>query len=170
MSEPATRVIGLGNPLEGDDGLGLLALARLADRFAFDPPVAFVDGGTWGLALLPEIEGAERVLFLDAIRAGAAPGTLLALEGDAPPRRLSAKLSPHQIDLCEVLALAALRGSVPRHLLALGLEPAMLEFGAPLSPALAERLDDLVERAREELEAWGHRATPREPTGRAARD
>ena len=66
-----TVVIGLGSPLMGDDGLGLLALETLRNDRAFDPPPLLVDWGTWGMNLLPIIESAQRLLLVDAIRAGA---------------------------------------------------------------------------------------------------
>ena len=77
-----TVVIGLGSPLMGDDGLGLHALEALSRSRAFDPEPLFVDGGTWGMNLLPIIESAERLLLVDAIRAGGTPGELVVIERD----------------------------------------------------------------------------------------
>ncbi|MGZ3467555.1 MAG: hydrogenase maturation protease, partial [Gemmatimonadaceae bacterium] len=74
-----TAVIGLGNPLMGDDGFGLEVLARLRDEWILDG-VELADGGTWGMSLLPIIEDAERLLLLDAIAAGAEPGDVVVLE------------------------------------------------------------------------------------------
>ena len=109
---PGTLVIGLGNPLMGDDGFGLAVLAELRERWRMPDDVELVDGGTWGIRLLPLLDQADRVLFLDAVDRGAEPGTPFVLQGDELPRALCLKLSPHQIDLREVLALAALRGSL----------------------------------------------------------
>ena len=81
-----TVVIGLGNPLMTDDGVGLAALERLACHWQFSPPVELVDGGTWGLNLLPVIESAGRVLLLDAIDVGAAPGAHVTLPRAELPR------------------------------------------------------------------------------------
>ncbi|HEU5041742.1 MAG TPA: hydrogenase maturation protease, partial [Gemmatimonadales bacterium] len=69
-----TLVLGLGNPLMGDDGLGLAALERLATRWVVPPEVQLLDGGTGGLQLLPPIEDADRLIFLDVIEAGEEPG------------------------------------------------------------------------------------------------
>lgn len=160
MSEPPvgrTLVLGLGSPLQGDDGVGPAALARLCERYTPDDGVEPVDGGTDGLALLPRLEDAERVLVIDAVRSGAPPGTRIVLRGDEVPRRLAARLSPHEIDLAEVLALAELRGRRPRELVVLGIEPERVEMRAELSPAVAASLDPLVEDVRAQLEAWGHR-------------
>lgn len=157
MSESATTlVIGLGNPLMGDDGLGLAALARLRETWQVPPGVALLDGGTWGLTLLPPIEGAGEVLFLDAVRAGRKPGTLVRLARPELPRTLGVKLSPHQVDLREVLAVLELRDTMPATMLCLGLEPASVELHDGLSPEVAERLDGLVDAAALQLRSWGH--------------
>lgn len=151
-----TVVIGLGSPLMGDDGLGLVALEALRRRVRFVPEPEFVDGGTWGMNLLPIVESAGRLLLIDAIRAGRAPGEVVVLERDALPMGLGIKLSPHQIDLQEVLALAELRGRLPREAVAIGLEPERVELGWGVGPAVAASLDALVARAVGQLRAWGH--------------
>jgi len=155
-----TVVIGLGNPLMGDDGLGLAALALLRNHWIFDPPVVLVDGGTWGLNLLPTIEDAGRVLLLDAINVGAAPGAPVLLQRADLPRVLATKLSPHQIDLREVLALAEWRGTLPETILAMGLQPASVEMRTTLSAPLAAGLPGMVDRALAQLATWGHQARP----------
>src|ERR1051325_10660770 len=92
-------VLGLGNMLMADDGIGLAALARLQDEWFVPMDVELVDGGTWGMNLLPIIEGASHMLVLDAINQDTVPGTLIRLHGKAVPRFLAQHLSPHQIDL-----------------------------------------------------------------------
>jgi hydrogenase maturation protease len=154
-------VIGLGNPLMGDDGLGLAALAALRERWTFEPEAELVDGGTWGMNLLYMIEDADRVLFLDAIDVGAPPGTLIVLERDRLPRLLGTKLSPHQIDLRDVLALAELRGTLPRDAVAMGFQPARVEMSTELSPMLRRGLPGLLRQVVARLEAWGHLARER---------
>ncbi len=150
-----TLVLGLGNPLMGDDGLGLRALARLRQEWAVED-VELVDGGTWGMNLLPLIEDAGRVLLLDAIDVGAAPGALIELEPDQLPRLFARKLSPHEIDLREVLALAQLRGTLPIETVALGIQPRDVELSTELTPEVAAPLDTLLDRVIARLRAAGH--------------
>ena len=154
----ATTVIGLGSPLMADDGLGLVVLEILRERWSFDPPVELVDGGTWGMNLLPLVESAGRLLLVDAINTGAEPGTCIVLERHQLPMFLSAKLSPHQIDLRDVLSLAEFRGTLPRDTVAIGLQPALVEMGIGLSPLIRSTMDVLLARVVERLEAWGHAA------------
>jgi hydrogenase maturation protease len=152
-----TVVIGLGNPLVGDDGLGLAALELLRARCP-DGDVELVDGGTWGLSLLPVIESAARVLLLDAIDAGGLPGTLHILRRVDLPRYLATRISPHEVDLQDVLALAELRGTLPLETVAIGLQPGRLETGCDLSDAVRNSLGDLVDAVEQQLAAW-HAAT-----------
>ena len=161
MSERHTVVIGLGNPIMGDDGVGLAALARLSDEYDVPEDVELVDGGTWGMNLLPLIEDAGRVLLLDAIHKEGAPGTPYRLSRDELPRYLATKISPHQVDLHDVLALAELRGTLPADTVAVGVQPERVEMIAELSPAVAAAVGSIVALAVAELTAWGHRLEPR---------
>jgi len=156
-----TVVIGLGNPLMGDDGLGLAALQELERGWTFDPPVEMLDGGSWGMNLLHDIERAERLLFIDAIDAEAPPGASVVVERDELPKYFALKLSPHQIDLKEVLALAELRGTLPEHTVAYGRQPATIELSTELSPVVRDGVPSLIARIIQRLERWGHQARPR---------
>lgn len=156
-----TLVLGVGNPLMGDDGIGLVALERLREGWDFDPPVDLVDGGTWGMSLMPAIESTDRLVIIDAVRAAQAPGTVVELEREQLPRVLSHKLSPHQIDLREVLALCELRGSLPADLAVIGVEPERVELGDELSAPVHAVVGPLIARILARLRDWGHDATPR---------
>ena len=150
-----TLVIGLGNPLMGDDGVGLVVLEKLAAQ-TFAPPVEFVDGGTWGLALLPDVERAGALLLLDAVNGDGAPGAVYVLGAEEIPRFLAAKLSPHQVDVRELLALAELRGELPADLRVVGVQPAATAYGDGLSPEAAAAVEAMVAAAGAVLSGWGH--------------
>jgi hydrogenase maturation protease len=154
-----TVVVGLGNTLMGDDGLGVAALMRLQREWSVYPEVDWIDGGTAGMCLLPIVEGARRVMLIDAIDAGAAPGTTHVIERDRLPRYLATKVSPHQIDLRDVLALAELRGTLPDDAIAVGLQPAAIGMSTELSDVVANRLDELVDEVVRRLTRWGHVCT-----------
>jgi len=152
-----TLVIGLGNPLMRDDGIGLAALERLRTEWQIPDDIELVDGGTWGMYLLPLLEHAAEVILLDAIRTGAAPGTVVELRREELPLGLSHKLSPHQIDLREILAILALRDAMPEDLVAVGIEPALVEMGTELSESVLASLPVMMDRVAAQLEARGHR-------------
>ena len=163
-----SAVIGLGNPLMGDDGFGLVALARLRDEWTLEG-VELADGGTWGMSLLPLVEDAERLVLLDAIAAGVLPGEMVVLERDRLPIYLSRKLSPHQIDMRDVLAVAEWRGQLPLETVAIGVQPQLVEMGLGLSPAVDRAVETAVGLVIERLLQWGHRCEPREPAASCMR-
>lgn len=165
---PRVTVLGLGNPLMGDDGLGVAVLERLRDAWIVPPSVTLLDGGTWGMHLLPDIEGADRLLLIDAIARGMPPGTEVVLDRAEIPRWLGHKISPHQIDLREVLALAELRGTFPEEAVAIGLQPERIESYVPLSPRVEAKLDAVVRLVVDQLGAWGVACVAREHGRRAS--
>jgi hydrogenase maturation protease len=145
-------VLGLGNPLLSDDGVGPRAIERLARGYRFPGNVELLDGGTGGLRLAAEVAEAEKLLVLDAVDAGLPPGSVLALE---PPWRemKSAKLSPHEISLGDILALARTAGG-PQEVVVLGVQPERLGAGVELSPAVAAALERLEAEAVAQLARW----------------
>lgn len=157
-----TLVVGLGNPLMADDGLGLAALERLREEWDLPTDVALADGGTWGMMLLPFIEDSRELLLLDAVRTGSPPGTVTELGREELPRFFCHKISPHQIDLREVLAVADLRGRLPERIAVIGVEPELVEMRHSLSPSVEEQVGEVVRLAIERLEAWGHPCRRRE--------
>lgn len=160
---PVRRVLllGLGNVLCGDDGLGVIALERLRRDFEWPDAVALVDGGTQGLALLDLLEEAAEVWILDAVAADAPPGEFVAIEGDDVEPALRERLSPHQIGVADLLDAMHWRGTVPGRLRVLGLVPESLELRIGLSPAVERGLPRLLDAAVRELSAAGHPPRPR---------
>ena len=95
-------------------------------------------------------------MFIDAINIGRQPGSLVELEAAEIPRFLATKLSPHQIDVKEVLALAELRGTFPEELCAIGLQPESIEMSTSLTAPVAAGVDRLIERVIDRLRGWGY--------------
>ena len=154
MSQSIT-VLGVGNLLRTDEGVGVHAVRALAQRHsAAMPDVEFLDGGTLGLNLLPYIEEADALLIFDAVDCGSPPGTLIELDGDAIPRYAGIKLSEHQVTLQEVLGLARIRGRLPVRMILIGMQPADLSTGDSLSPAAAAALPAMLEKAEAMLREW----------------
>jgi hydrogenase maturation protease len=152
---PQTLVLGLGNILMRDEGLGVRVVERLLEDCQFPPEVKVVDGGTLGLDLLPWVEEADRLLVIDAVDKGAEPGSLARLEGEEVPTFLGVKISPHQMGLADLLAAAQLRGYLPQELVLWGMQPMLIEVGLELSPPVAAQLETLKERVLDELSRWG---------------
>ena len=157
-------VLGVGNPLMGDDGLGIAVVAHVQSAWRCEdaPQLLIVDGGTWGMNLLPIIEQARRLLIVDAIDRRAKPGSLVTLHRDEIPRYFGRTLSPHQLDLREVLALAELRGTLPEETTAVGIQPAAIELSLELSPEVAAALPALLDDIESRLSRWGYAVRPEE--------
>ncbi len=164
--EPEVVVLGLGNRLRRDEGLGVCALERLDQRYAATPEVRLVDGGVLGLELLAYVERARRLLVLDAALTGGQPGDLLRLEDDQAPAYFGMRSSSHEIGLPDLLAVARLQGHSPESVIILGMQPEIIELGWELSAAVSSHIDDLVAAAVEQLAVWGYplqrRASPAE--------
>ncbi len=161
-SHGAIVVLGLGNLLRRDEGLGIRALERLQTRYTLPDTVQLVDGGTLGLDLLCYLEGAARVLILDAALTDGPPGTLLRAAGDEVPSFFGMRTSPHEIALADLLAVTKLRGTEPDEVVVWGMQPAALELGWELSEPIAANLDALVDAVATELRRWGLNLARRE--------
>ncbi len=151
-------VLGIGNVLLSDEGVGVHAVKALLQRYDLSAGVEVVDGGTTCMELLPELEGAEYLIVVDAIRIGRPPGSIVRLEGDQVPAFFKTKLSPHHVGLSDILAALAFKGSVPSHVGLIGVQPVTLSLGMELSPEVKARLDEVVGLVVAELAASGHPA------------
>ena len=152
---PRTLVLGLGNILLQDEGVGVRAVQRLAAQANLPKEVQTLDGGTRGLDLLPYLTGVNNLLILDAVEANRSPGSLVRLEGDAIHAALKIKTSMHQVGLQELLAVSKFRGTLPKRIVLWGIQPAVLDWGMELSPLVQAQLGRLVRNARAEIQQWG---------------
>lgn len=160
--EPSPLVVlGLGNVLCGDDGLGVAVVRAIGERFDVPESVHLLDGGTLGLALLGWLAGAEDVLLVDAIRSDAAPGTRVHLGGDDVAPAVRERLSVHQIGVADLLDGLRLLDAWPARMELIGLVPERLELGLGRSPAVERSLPALRDAVVSEIRARGHRLVPR---------
>jgi hydrogenase maturation protease len=162
-------VLGLGNVLCGDDGLGAVAVHLLQRLYRAPDGVQVLDGGTLGLSLLPQLEEAREAILVDAIRADGPPGSFVRLEGDEVAPAMAARLSVHQVGVVDLLDAARWRGCYPSRLILLGLVPESLELGLRRTAAVEAALLDLVERIVAEARSLGHVFLPRTADEMASR-
>jgi hydrogenase maturation protease len=155
-------VLGLGNVLLGDDGLGAAAVARLEREYSVPPGVLMVDGGTLGLSLLGLLAEADHVILVDAVRADSPPGTLVRLDGADVGDAARNRLSPHQVGVSDLLDAARLIDRYPATVTLLGLVPAAIDLAVVRSNAVQDRLNELVAAIVHEVQSLGYKMV-REP-------
>lgn len=149
-------ILGLGNSLCSDDGLGVAAVGRLSREWDVPDNVAVLDGGTLGLSLLPYLQDAQDVILLDAIRTDSPAGTFVRIEGDDVAPAVATRLSVHQIGVADLLDGARMIDSYPSRLSLLGLVPETMELGLELSPPLVQGLEGLLEATVAEAASMGY--------------
>lgn len=148
-------VLGIGNILLSDDGVGVHIVNKLNDEYTFPDNVTIIDGGTKGLDLLPFIEDSDKVLIVDAANFKKEPGTIDTVIGDKIPAFLSQKLSMHQIGLPDMLFAAKLMEISPAEICLIGIQPESMETGTEMSGLIRKRFDALLNKVLEKLNEWG---------------
>jgi hydrogenase maturation protease len=163
-TEPDALIIGLGNLLLSDEGVGIHVLRRLEQGFAFTPKIELVDGGTTGLDLLELFRQHDYILLLDALFAPeGAPGDIQILRNDAILAALSKKLSMHHLGISDVLALTRLLDYRPQQIALLGVVPENLELGTELSAPVERQLPAILSSVEAILRDWHIRMQSRQP-------
>jgi len=160
-SPVTTLVLGVGNLLLSDEGVGVHVIKRLVENYQLPEEVQVLDGGTLGMDLLYYLEGAENLILIDAVETRKEAGTLVRLEGDEVPAFLSMKMSPHQVGVPDMLAAAKLKDVFPKQLVLWGIQPELLEIGLDLSPTVEAKVETIIQNVLEQLEIWGHQVVPR---------
>jgi hydrogenase maturation protease len=148
-------VLGLGNVLLEDDGVGGAAVSLLGQRFDVPRGAQVLDGGTLGLSLLPYLDMADAVILVDAVRADAAPGSLVRMDGDEVAPAVATRLSPHQVGVADLLDGARWLDRYPPHVVLLGLVPSSMNLAVGLSPQVHAALPALVDEIVQEAAALG---------------
>ena len=148
-------LIGLGNILLRDEGVGVHAVEALKKNYDFPEEVRLIDGGTLGLDLLPLIEGAEKILFVDAMDLKKDPGAIAVIEDQEIPSLLEPKLSLHHVGLSDLLFASRFMGNLPAKIVLVGMQPETMEVGLDLSPAVLQRFEELLRTVLEKLREWG---------------
>ena len=153
-------LLGVGNILYSDEGLGVHAVNYLRERYTFSPNVTLLDGGTMGKLLMSDLIEHDFVIVMDAVLGGEAPGTLYRLEEEGLRKSLGFRDSQHDVDLVDTLISCEIIGQRPEAVV-IGMEPAdWRTMAVDLTPVCAEKLPTLVAHALEELKAQGGAAAP----------
>jgi hydrogenase maturation protease len=137
-----TIVLGLGNPLMGDEGIGIKLIEKLESASGNFPEADFVDAGTGGMSLLHLLSGRKRAVIIDCCIMGQTPGTIRRFGADEVKSvKQLAHVSLHEADVLKIIELAKRLGDCPEEIVFFGIEPAVIEGRIGLSDVLSEQLD-----------------------------
>ncbi|RDE19818.1 HyaD/HybD family hydrogenase maturation endopeptidase [Motiliproteus coralliicola] len=148
-------VLGVGNILLTDEGIGVRTIEALLERYHVPAGVELLDGGTAGMELMEVMARREHVILLDAVNTGAEPGTVVTLEEDEVPALFRSRISPHQLGISDLLGVMSLTGELPNHFTLFGVVPYSMETGTELSEPMVPKLEQMVELVFDKLEAMG---------------
>ena len=154
MANNNTLVLGIGNTLLSDEGVGVRMLAWLQDNYPDLPNVNYLDGGTLSFTLAAWIEDADQLVVIDAAQLDSVPGTVQVFEGEEMDRFAGrTKRSVHEVSLGDLLAIAHLTDTIPTQRALVAIQPQELDWGSRLSnavdlalPVAAEKVAGLVHR------------------------
>ncbi|WP_449243241.1 HyaD/HybD family hydrogenase maturation endopeptidase [Desulfovibrio sp.] len=162
MSDSPKRilVLGVGNILYTDEGVGVRVVEHLQERYSFSENVALMDGGTLGTRLMGPILESDFLIVVDAVLGGDPPGAIYRLTGEDLRKSLAFKDSMHQTDLVDTLIYCGLVGNRPDAVV-VGIEPEDYQsMAVELSPTLAKRVEDMAQVVLREIEQAGGSHTP----------
>ncbi|MGB0683786.1 MAG: HyaD/HybD family hydrogenase maturation endopeptidase [Magnetovibrionaceae bacterium] len=157
-------VLGLGNILMSDEGVGVRLAQAIEDRYHVPDGIEVVDGGTTAWDLLDQMAERDFVLIGDAVNSADAPGTIVRLQDDEVPAFFRTKLSPHQVGLTDMLATLKLKGDAPKRIVIIGVVPADLSQDIKLSETVKGVFDQALSHMVAELAEVGVALTPKDPS------
>lgn len=155
-------VIGLGNILMQDEGVGVRVAELLESRYHIPDEVEVIDGGTTGTELYQPMRGRERLIVTDCVNTGAPAGTLVRLADNEVPAFFTTKISNHQLGLSDLLGLLQMSGDQPKHVTIIGMVPYELNNTLGLSEATLGKIEEMLQKVVDELAAAGVTLTLRD--------
>jgi hydrogenase maturation protease len=148
-------VLGVGNTLLTDEGLGVHALDMLSASYELPSDVTLIDGGTSAMEILEDLENLDALIIADAVFAHQEPGALVKLDGEAVPAFFKRNMSPHQVGLSDVLAALQFNDRDPKKTVICGIKPVSMQLGMELTPEVSAQMPALVDMVVGELRALG---------------
>jgi hydrogenase maturation protease len=151
MTTPRIVVIGVGNLLMKDEGIGIHAVKALQE-IDLPPDVELIDGGT-SPDLIAYTRAGDKMIIIDAAKAGGEPGTVYRYRPEDLTAGKGILTSAHEMGVVENLKLMDLTGNEPQETVVIGIEPKEIDWGTELSPELQKRLPDIVQAVLREINA-----------------
>lgn len=147
-------ILGIGNIILRDEGLGVRAVEFLQQQFDFPEEIQLLDGGTLGIELTYFLDSTEKLLIIDSIDGAKNPGTLFRLEGDSIRKHFSEKISAHEIGIQDVLTSMEITGRKIPETIVIGAQPFDLEAGLELSRGMKKLFPWIILESIKILREW----------------
>jgi len=148
------NIIGIGNTLYSDEGVGVHLIPYLNEVLPEIPNIEIIEGNTDGMKLLGPVEDADYLIIIDAINAGKKPGTVITIRDEEIPKYFGVKMSIHQIGFQEILFAARLRDKLPEKMVMFGVQPESFELGLELSETVKNKVPEVVNLVVEQIRHW----------------
>lgn len=148
-------VLGIGNTLLSDEGVGVHVVRALSPHLSDDDRVSLVDGGTLSFTLAAAIEDADQLIVVDASELKASPGTVKTFVGEDMDSFLGGtRRSVHEVGLIDLLTIARLADRLPEKRALVGIQPECIDWGEQPSAAVAAAIPDACTRVQGLIEEW----------------
>lgn len=155
MKKPTTLVLGIGNTLLTDEGIGVHVTNRLTHAYPHFPEIKFLDGGTLSFSLAGEIANHDWLIVVDAAHTGKPPGSVVCFEGSEMDRYLKGnRKSVHEVGLGDLLDIARLSECYPGKAALVGIEPFSMEWGESLSPIVENAVPVAMDKVIALIDRW----------------
>jgi len=153
-------VLGIGNLLLGDEGVGIHVIESMDKSYTFSPSINFIDGGTSGIDLIPYFEECKKMIIIDAVDSHEEPGYITILKNEEIHYRFNTKLSLHYSGLSDVLSIMKLQEITAPDMILIGVQPKIVEIGIELSNTISEKMEHILKIITNKLEEWGIECKP----------
>jgi len=153
-----TLVLGLGNTLLGDEGIGVHVIENMQKEYSDLNGVTFLDGGTLSFTLASYIEEADNLIIIDAAQLNSSPGDISVYEGEEMDQFVSSNRnkSVHEVNINDILALAHLTDQLPERRALIGIQPQFIDWSDSLSPPVAGAIPAVSKITHELITRWGN--------------
>ena len=159
--ENSIVVLGVGNILLTDEGLGVHVVEDLKANYTFIPQISLIDGGTMGMELLTYMRGMKKILLIDAVNGGEAPGTIYEFPHRELEQYFTDHISVHEVGMQDILRIRAIQENPLEDAIVIGVEPESLDVGFEPSAPVQKALPEVKERVLRVLRGWGVQIEPK---------
>ena len=154
-------LLGVGNILLTDEGLGVHVVKDIKESFTFTPDITIIDGGTMGMELLTYMRGMKKILLVDAINGGEPAGTVYEFPHKELEQYFTEHISVHEVGMQDILRIRAIQEEPLEDAVVIGVEPESLEIGFEPSEVVQRALLEVKDRVLNVLRQWGVQVEPK---------